>query len=697
MKDNLLKILLFLLDLIFLTLDSWIITSRRIKRIFKKEKDQPCHFCQGDDHSESPHPVRSVLKYRNGWLVKVISPCVRFKRKDGRRFALCKQEGGFTRPPAIVPLVAILMLCFWIGGLLGILYGFSSDREHFWGNFVTFFNPSSMDDGTNDEIDFLEGGQTQLNPERAERYFLDGIKALDQFKYAEAQVNFKRAIQSFPSEPNYHFQLAKALFGTGQTVDGEASLRRTLELDGDHVQALLLMAQLMEQKQNSSEALANAAKALELEPDNLVAVRMNAGLLAAKGETEPVRVLIDKLLKDDSENPATLSFVARIEFSVFKNIEASKNLLQLALNLNPDHVDSLMAMIPIYAQEQDLEKVNKTMDQVLKLQPDNLQALRLQAEMQLSRFGVNVGLRYYSDLMNRFGNNANLRLRYAELLLQSGNITEGKSIANQLTASRDLNIKRTAHWMLAQLYGQLRLHEEAIDHGQNTLRLVPDARNVQVFLAQQYLQSGQATQARRSLERALVNNADDPGLNILMAQILVRMNQQENAIALLDQKIQEFPDQDRLRMTKVELQMQSASWQDALSDTQVLFDKYPDNPALRNNLAFLLARTGSDLPKALELVESLKEQFDQNPVIMDTYGYVLAKMGQHEQAIPIYEQAISKASGNMTIRFHYATSLAAVGKNKEALAQLEAVLIISPDFPQADEARALQTKLLDGV
>ncbi|GEM_PF-796922 len=698
MKSAVLKILLFPLDLVFLTLDAWVITSRRILRIFKKEKDQPCHFCQGDDHSESPHPVRSVLKYQNEWMVKLLSPCVRFKRIDGRRIGLCKQEGGFTRPPALVPIVALLMVTLWLGGGLGLLYALSSDRANFWGNFVTFFNPSSMDSGEEEDVDFLEAGDSQLNPERAERYYREGVKALDQYKFPDAQVFLKRAIQNHPTKAEYHYALARAFFGTRQFVDGETSLRRALEFEEEHVDALLMLAELLQGQEKAGEAYTHAAKALELEPENLKAVRMNAALLAARGEKDAVRGLMDQLLSEDGENTDTLTFLGRLEFSLFQDLEKSEALLLSALSKKPDHVGGLMAMIPIHAQKKDMDSVNETMNKVLELQPENLQALRLQAEMMMSRFGLGVGLRYYGNLMNRFGNDPTLRLRYAELLLQSGNIAEGKRLATQLTASRVPNIERTSHWMLAQMYAQIRMYDEAIEHAQATLRVAPNARNVQVFLAQQYLQSGEPLLAKRALERAVVNQENlNPNLYILMSRILQEMDQTDQAIAYLDGVLAEKEDLDRVRMRKVEIQMQTPLWKRALPDTRLLHEKYPDDPALRNNLAFLLARSGEELDTARELVESLKDQFEENPVILDTYGYVLAAAGEHEEAIKIYEQALERAGNNMTIRFHYAVSLAALGRKDDALRQLEAVLIIQPDFPQAEEARNLQTQLSAGA
>jgi len=696
LKSIFLKIILFPLDLIYLTVDSCIIGFRSIKRVLKREKDQPCHFCHGDDHSESPHPVRSVLKYQNEWMVKLLEPSIRFRRKDGRRFAICLQEGGFTRPPVRAPLTAVVMVCFWTFGVFGVLKTMSSDPTRFWGNFVAFFNPAGVEQG-NEDPDFLELGESRLNPERAERYFHSGTKYLSQQKFPEAQVDFKNAIQSNPTDANLHYHLAKAYLGTGMGVRAESSLRRAVDLDPNHVEALLLLAELMQRQSNQGEALEYASRALELEPENLDAIRATAGLLAARGQKEDVRPLLNKLLAMDGENPDTLTFAGRLEMLLYRDAETARDLLTQALEINPDHVGAMLNMIRIYATDEDVDKIESTLERVLELQPDNIAALRLKADLEMSRYGLPVGVRAYQNLLNRFAGNFELRLRYAELLLMSGNVTEGKRLATELTASRQPEVERRAHWMLAQMYGQIRMYDEAINHARSALRLAPGERGIQVFLAQQLMRMDEPTQARRIIESALSARPDDLGLITMLSQALVQMDQRGQAIQLLDQKLAENPELDPLRMRKVEIQMQSKDWRDALADSRMLYEKYPDNAALKNNLAFLLARSGQELDRAEELVSELRGKFDENPVILDTYGYVLAAQGRHEEAVSVYEQALGKASGNVTIRYHYARSLAALGRAQDAIRELTTVLMINPSFPQAREARALREQLSTGA
>jgi tetratricopeptide (TPR) repeat protein len=584
------------------------------------------------------------------------------------------------------------MVTGWSTLVFQTLKSVSSDPDNFGRNFISTFNPSSLETRDREEM-ILERGEARLNPERAERYYLSGIRYLDQRKFANAQVDLKIAIQSNPGDAKLHYHLARAFLGMGQLRQAESSLRQTLEREPEHVQAMLLLSELVQSQENPTEARELAARALEIEPDNLQAIRLNAGQLANLRDTEAVRPLLDTLLARDGENPDIMSFAARLELGLFEQPEAARELLDNALEINPDHIPSKLEMINLHLQNQNIEMVEQTLNEVLELDPDHLQALRLRAEMNLNRFGILAGIREYEQLLDRFGGNLQFRLRYAELLLRAGRVSEAKELAQQLTDSRVRGIERSAHWLLAQMYAQARMFDNAIEHGQGTLRLSPDQPGIHVFLAQNFLNLRQFREAKREAERALALNPLNGQAINLLTQSMRQLDQHAEAIDLLDELLAEYPDEDALKLLRVEILLQSPEWRDAIPYTRDLLETYPDNPSLKNNLAFLLARSGQDLDQALSLVNDLPEDIQENPVIMDTRAYVLAALGRHEEAIPLFEQALSQAGGNVTIRFHYALSLNALGRTEEAARQVQAALMINPDFPQAGEARILMESL----
>jgi len=696
MKTLLLKTVCFPLDLIYLTIDGSVVTFRRVARLFKRQKMQRCHFCQGESNQDAPHPVRAVLKYQNKWMVKFLAPCIRFKTDGKRCVGFCKLEGDLTRPPAWVPVLTLGLFAGWLGGTYLILRSISSDPDNFGRNFIAYFNPRALGEDES-EPDFLDVGEARLNPERAERYFMSGLRYFDQQNFASAQVDFKIAIQSNPSDPNLHFHLAKSYLATGQMVQGEASVRRTLEFDEDHVEALIMLAELMERRENRQDAMRHAERALSLEPENPQAIRLKAGLLASVGNQDRTRELVDRLYTIDGNNVSTLAFLGRLELTLFQDVESAKARIQSALELNENHVPSLLVWVSIQGQEQNAGQMEQTLNQVLELAPENIQAHRMRAELILNRFGLNAGLRAYSQLLNRFGGDLGLRLRYAELLLRAGNISEGKRLAQQLTASRVPQFERASHWMLAQMYAQVRMFEEAVQHARSTLRVTPNEPNIHLFLAQQLLALDRPAEALREAEAAFsLNRQDFRALNAVTVA-MIRLDRTQEAVEILGRHMEEFPDQDAVALRRIEILMQSPDWREALPETRRLYNKYPDNPALRNNLAFLLARSGENLDEALALAESLKANFPEEAVILDTYAYVLAARGDHEGALPVYETALSKAQENVTIRYHYVKSLLEMGRQEDAMRHLEAVLMINPSFPEADEARALFQSLTGGA
>jgi tetratricopeptide (TPR) repeat protein len=584
----------------------------------------------------------------------------------------------------------------WTGVVFGSLRAISSDPENFGRNFVSTFNPSTLGD-EEEEIDFLEQGETRLNPERAERYYLSGIKYLDQLRYPNAQVDLKIAIQSNPTESKLHFALARALLGTGQRVQAEASLRKTLQLDEEHVQAMLLLAELLQLREEQKEAFELAEKALELEPENPQALRMNLAAMASEGNSEEARPLMETLYAGHSDSPDILTFLGKMEIGLFENREVGQQRIETALEMDPEFIPAKLAMVSVYGLDRDVLKMEEEINEVLALDPENMEALRVQAELTVSRYGVGPGMRAYETLLTRFGGNLQFRLRYAELLLQAGRISEGKTIAEQLTASRVPRIERTAHWMLAQMYGQVRMFEDGIQHARSVLRLSPGSRNVHLFLSQSLLNLNRVTEARREAEMAFAMNQEDLQAINLLIQCYLRLDQPNQALEFLTDLIEKNPEADALRLRRTEVLMQTPRWEESISELDALLGKYPDNASLKNNLAFVLARSGQQLDRAASLAGELVEQFPDNAVLMDTMAYVMAAKGDHAGALPLYEEAVSKDRGNSTIRFHYAMTLLALERPEDAVNQLKGALILNPSFPQAEEAQAMLDQLEKGA
>lgn len=89
----------------------------------------------------------------------------------------------------------------------------------------------------------------------------------------------------------------------------------------------------------------------------------------------------------------------------------------------------------------------------------------------------------------------------------------------------------------------------------------------------------------------------------------------------------------------------------------------PDNILVLNNYAYHLAVEGRSLERALKMAERVIELTDKNPTYMDTYAWVLFRLGRLTEARTVQRQAVAfDGQRSMELLVHYGDILHALGE-----------------------------------
>lgn len=100
---------------------------------------------------------------------------------------------------------------------------------------------------------------------------------------------------------------------------------------------------------------------------------------------------------------------------------------------------------------------------------------------------------------------------------------------------------------------------------------------------------------------------------------------------------------------------------------QVLAEQ-PDDPAVNNDLGYLYADQGKDLPKAESMIRKAVTAEPENAAYLDSLGWVLFKQGKFKEAIEPLEKATKKRQGgDGTIWDHLGDCYHAVARTPEAV------------------------------
>ncbi|MBW2698121.1 MAG: tetratricopeptide repeat protein [Deltaproteobacteria bacterium] len=218
----------------------------------------------------------------------------------------------------------------------------------------------------------------------------------------------------------------------------------------------------------------------------------------------------------------------------------------------------------------------------------------------------------------------------------------------------------------------------------------PRSAELYLLRARVLLSVSRFKKARNDAERAL---AVDPGakeeaLEILSLVYTSSANPQAGILALGKADAQGALSPDRLVLLG-RLYLHVGDDAKALATYERAFEAGSRLTMLRNDLAYLLARTGRDLERALALAREASEAPGQALSAADTLGYVYLRLGQPDAAFWQFRYVTANADPPLAeYHYHLALALLALDREAEAGKALKRALNINPQFSSADTARA---------
>jgi Tfp pilus assembly protein PilF len=108
----------------------------------------------------------------------------------------------------------------------------------------------------------------------------------------------------------------------------------------------------------------------------------------------------------------------------------------------------------------------------------------------------------------------------------------------------------------------------------------------------------------------------------------------------------------------------------------------PDEPQACNNLAYLLAESGSDLDGALKYAQRAAELAPQSAAYADTLGWILYRRSLYPSAIKYLEQAGADGA-DVRWKYHLAMAYTKAGNYTQGQATVVAALKADPNVPEA--------------
>jgi Flp pilus assembly protein TadD/lysophospholipase L1-like esterase len=131
--------------------------------------------------------------------------------------------------------------------------------------------------------------------------------------HEEAQAQFEKAIQLRPDFTHAHFNLARILMKTGHGDKAVAELRRTIEIDPNHVGALNMLGMALGREQKFADAQSHLERAVRLDPNHAEARNNLGAAYAGQGRLREAVAQFEAALRVDPDDPETRENLKRIK------------------------------------------------------------------------------------------------------------------------------------------------------------------------------------------------------------------------------------------------------------------------------------------------------------------------------------------------------------------------------------------------
>lgn len=486
---------------------------------------------------------------------------------------------------------------------------------------------------------------------------LRGALQLQLQDYEAAQTSAQRLNTAYPEAVRAHNFGAVTYLRVGDLEKAEAAIERALELAPDNVDAHFNKAMLLKKRGALEESGQVINKTLTLQPSHTKSILLMARNLFLQGQYDEAIEWTRKATVYDR----TSTRPAELELEIYLKQNDLDKAVKVAAGLsreNPLNDNYQVTLAGIYMQMQEYELAQRPLHSLSLLWKEDPEKLRELAAMHVRTQNLESARKTLEMALEIDSQSFPVRLDLAGLFLMEGEDETAESIAQALRKQYGDSAQ------LSFLMGEIAAKRD-------------DLEKAQFHFMQAYKQDNGLTPAIFKLYELSARGIGAKEFTDTMEAQLREGSLPMWAVRLMADSY----------LLQGE-QAKAAGYYERL----IAVPEIGSDPEILNNLANIYAET--DLDKGLSTaMQALEQQGESSSALLDTVGWILARKGENDKALPYLRKAHAINSGDPQIRYHTGAALKALGRNGEAEKELRAALVLADDFPERAEVQRLVDEL----
>ena len=408
-----------------------------------------------------------------------------------------------------------------------------------------------------------------------------------------------------------------------------------------------------EQQKEYKNAIAAYRHAIELDRDNLDAIRGLAQNLMNDGQTDAALDQYKIIADANPDDAQTYVHMAEI-YRKDGRFDQALDSLKKAESMVQDSIEIPYQIGAVYQAQGRYDDAAQTLKSLLDKteKPDTnySQSERNNRAVFLERLGS-----VYRDI-----GNTQLALDTFRKMLGLG----------------DENAVR-GYQQIIDTYREAKQWSQATAAAKEAVEKLPNDRGLKMVLASQLADSGQPEVGLQQVKSLLTGKPEDREVYIALAQMysrLKRWNEAEGAINKAEQLSAKPDDKQYTNFVKGSIYERQKKYDQAEAEFKQILAADPQNAMTLNYFGYMLADRGIRLDEALGYIKKAVELEPANGAYLDSLGWAYFKLGKYDLAEENLNKAIQHTPNDPTVQDHLGDVYQKTGRLRQAAAHWERAL-----------------------
>jgi len=515
----------------------------------------------------------------------------------------------------------------------------------------------------------------KIEPDNVDDHLLLGrLYRLDN-ELQKAEAEFKTAVKLQPDSEEAVTTLAYLYNEEGDTTRAVQVLGAVPDASRS-AKLYSALGYTYEQQKQYKQAINAYRHAIELDRDNLDAIRGLAQNLLNDGQTDAALEQYKIIADANPEDAQTYLKIAEIDRRNGKFDEALEN-LKKAESLVQDSIEVPYNIAAVYQSQGRYDEATKVLQDLLD-----------KTEKKDNSYSA-----------GEKNNRAVFLERLGTIYREEQNYTLAVDTFRKMLALGDENAVR-GYQQIIDTYRESKQWPQATAAAKEATQKLPNDRGLKMVYAAQLADAGQSDKAIADVRSLLKGSAEDRDVYITLGQMYTRLKQFDDAQQAF-QKAEEFSTKPDDKQYVYFLRGSSYEREKKYDQAEEMFRKVlandPQSAMTLNYLGYMLADRGVKLDEAISMIRKAVDLDPANGAYLDSLGWAYFKQAKYDQAEEQLVKAAQKMGNDPTVQDHLGDLYQKTGRLKLAAAHWERALnewnkTVAAEVDQDDLAR-VQKKL----